>query len=147
MRHLAILAMLALLLASPAIARGDIFQVVRSGDLAQVQKMLDRDPSLVRARERVHESTPLHVAVARNRVDIAAALVARGADVNAGNDVKLTPLHYAAQFGYPKLAEWLLARGADPNARTRFGVSPLRLAVANRQAKVAEILRRSGGKQ
>lgn len=144
-----LLLLLAVLLA-PASARaapGDIFHALRAGSLDHVQKMLDKDPALVRARDSAHQSTPLHVAVARNRLDLAAALVARGADVNAGNETKQTPLHFAAQFGYPKAAEWLLARGADPNARTRYGVTPLRLAVANRQARVAEVLRRHGARE
>lgn len=144
---LALLGLLLLVPLSAQAARGDIFHAIRAGSLDHVQKMLDRDPALVRARDSAHNSTPLHLAVARNRLDIAAALVARGADVNAGNDVKQTPLHFAAQFGYPKAAEWLLARGADPNIRTRFGVTPLRLALANRQARVVEVLRRHGGRE
>lgn len=139
---------LVLLLALPAAAAvGDIFHAIRSGNADHVKAMLDGNPSLVRARDPAHDSTPLHLAVARERYDIAALLVAYGADVNAGNDVKHRPLHFAAQFGYVKMAEWLLARGADVNARTRHGVTPLRLAVANKQERVAEVLRRHGGRE
>jgi Ankyrin repeats (3 copies)/Ankyrin repeat len=86
--------------------------------------------------------TPLHLAAAAQAPDIAADLLAGGAEVRARNRRGAEPLHYAAD-GVPGSAQWnpqaqaavvelLLAAGADPNAKDKSGVAPLHRAVRTR---------------
>jgi hypothetical protein len=86
--------------------------------------------------------TPLHVAAAAYRPDIARLLLARGALVGARNRRGAEPLHYAADGG-PNLTTWdpaaqattitcLIGAGANPNALATSGVAPLHRAVRTR---------------
>ena len=80
---------------------------------------------------------PLHSAVAAQRLDIAEALLARGAEVNATQADDFTPLHGAAQNGQTEMIALLLAHGADPHARTRDSLTPLDVArIEGREAAV-----------
>ena len=94
--------------------------------------------------------TPLHVAAAAYRTDVARDLVRRGADVNARNRRGAESLHYACE-GHPATASWapraqaavieyLLRTGADPNAIDKGGVTPLHRAVRTRCASAVRVL-------
>ena len=94
--------------------------------------------------------TPLHVAAAAYRTDIARELLRRGTDVSARNRRGAQPLHYAC-VGQPASASWapraqaaivtyLLRAGADPNATDKSGVTPLHRAVRTRCAAAVRIL-------
>jgi hypothetical protein len=73
---------------------------------------------------------PLHQAVESGKVEVAALLLERGADVNQpDNGVSATPLHYAAAKEDPALVALLLKRGADVDTLTDEGLSPLGMAV------------------
>ena len=95
---------------------------------------------------------PLHMAIARGRVEAAQLLIARGADVNAriqtvrpyydylpvarslGNDLPqmdirgVTPYLLAAASGDAGLMEFLAEHGADPKAVSSEGVNALMIA-------------------
>ncbi|RDY06286.1 Serine/threonine-protein kinase STY8, partial [Mucuna pruriens] len=60
-------------------------------DAAAVRKLLEEDPSLVRARD-YDNRTPLHVASLHGWVEVANCLIEFGADVNAQDRWKNTPL-------------------------------------------------------
>jgi len=137
-----LLLVLILALATPA----NLTQAIRRGDVKKVQAILAKNPQLVDSREGKFGSPPLHTAVSKHQVTIVKLLLQSGADVNAGNDMRITALHLCAQFNYPDLARLLLDNGADPNILTKTGVSPLRLALANRNERVAEVLRSGGGR-
>jgi hypothetical protein len=88
--------------------------------------------------------TPLHLAAAGYRPELARPLVSAGADVGARNRRGAQPLHYAAD-GSPGSASWnpdaqaatvgyLLDAGADPNSTDGSGVTPLHRAVRTRCA-------------
>ena len=83
--------------------------------------------------------TPLHIAAAAYRPDIARLLLARGALIGARNRRGAEPLHYAADGG-PNFTTWnpaaqaatitcLIEAGANPNALDKSGVGPLHRAV------------------
>lgn len=55
--------------------------------------------------------------VEQQRLKMAEALVAAGADVNARTNQGIAPLHLAAQSALPEVVSFLLAHGADVNAR------------------------------
>ena len=92
----------------------------------------------------------LHVAAAAYRLELARALLACGAAVDAKNRRGATPLHYAVDGG-PRAAHWnpraqaklidcLLAAGADPNSVDKSGTMPLHRAVRNRCAAAVRAL-------
>jgi hypothetical protein len=108
--------------------------------------------------------TALHAVADIGDKDMAALLLANGADVNTRNDFYgstplhgaanakdsngWTPLHVAAHWHNRDVAEVLLANGADVNAKTKDGQTPLYLAehVNNPAASaVVELLREHGG--
>ena len=76
--------------------------------------------------------TPLHIAAENGRLAVAGHLLARGAEVSAGNKDGWRPLHLAAREGHAAAAKLLVARGADVAARTRSGATPLDLATRHR---------------
>jgi ankyrin repeat protein len=74
--------------------------------------------------------TPLHMAAAAFRRQVAALLVAHGADCRARNRRGAEPLHYAADANrwdpsaQAETIEYLISVGADPNSLDRSGVRP-----------------------
>jgi ankyrin repeat protein len=107
--------------------------------------------------------TPLHCAAYEGYEDIAALLLARGADVNArtASDPRpdsipwerdlgfrlgpsVTPLHEAVAGWDPNVVGLLLAHGAEVNASDESGDTPLHYAAARTGRKVAEVLIAAG---
>lgn len=87
---------------------------------------------------------PLHSALAdRADEEIAALLVAAGAEVNARASGEGTPLHTAAFEGSLEVVRLLLASGAELTATDDRGRTPLMLARERGHAAVAEALERA----
>jgi hypothetical protein len=90
--------------------------------------------------------TPLHMAAASFRRQVAALLVAHGADSRARNRRGAEPLHYAADANrwdpsaQAETIEYLISVGADPNSLDRSGVSPLHRAVRTRSLAAVRAL-------
>lgn len=99
--------------------------------------------------------SPLHVAAAGYRVEIAAALLAAGADVTAArNRRKAQPMHYAAD-GHLDSPNWnperqmemlrvLLDAGASLHCQDLNGATPLHRAVRTRCSRAVRFLLSSG---
>jgi uncharacterized protein len=88
--------------------------------------------------------TPLHGAAAHGfwdeAVQIAEALLAAGADVNArSRELGLVPLHEATGR---RMIELLLSSGADPAIRNTEGLTPLQYMIEDERLDDAEYLRR-----
>jgi ankyrin repeat protein len=79
--------------------------------------------------------TPLHIA---QNQEVAALLIAKGADVNAKTDKGNTPLHMVRS---PQVASLLIAKGAQVNARNKWGRVPLHLALTQFQSKKTSLLK------
>lgn len=96
--------------------------------------------------------TPLHVAAAGYRLEIAKLLLAAGAEVNAkGKHRHATPLHYAADGGPERDAKrqvamirLLLKAGADIHAQDKNGATALHRAVRTRCAEAVKCLLDAG---
>lgn len=88
---------------------------------------------------------PLHSALAgkdeRAAFQIAAALLVRGAEVDARQNGGYTALHAAAKRGSGTLVELLMGAGADPALVTDQGQSAADLAAAGGHALLADRLR------
>jgi uncharacterized protein len=84
-------------------------------------------------------STPLFAAAWNGRIEAAACLLARGANINAVEPSGVTPLMAAAARGDEGMVRLLLDRGADSNAQAPCGTA-LDLARANGRGNAAAIL-------
>jgi ankyrin repeat protein len=153
---------------------GALVQTIVSGKVAAAKIMLQASPHLAKERaiggasrqtseehfynEILHYmyegDTALHIAAAAYQEQIAAELIARGANVRAKNRRGAEPIHYAAD-GVPGSPAWnpsaqtaiiecLIAAGADPNVIDKSGVAPLHRAVRTRCAAAAKALLDSG---
>ena len=77
-------------------------------------------------------ATPLHLAAYTGQGDVAALLVAEGADLEARTPKGQSPLHFAAISGYThdtNAVELLLPLGADIDAADHAGWTPLMLTI------------------
>ena len=84
--------------------------------------------------------TPLHLAAQKGYVDIARALIDKGADVNAKNNYGGTPLRLAAWMGKADIAKVLIDKGADVNVKSKDGETPLHMAARWGHADIAKAL-------
>jgi uncharacterized protein len=129
-------------IAEMLIAQGapiDICTAASLGRIDLVEEMLDDDPSLKDAKG-AHGIPLLYFPAVVGRVDIAALMIERGADINAGEG-SVPPLTGAAMFGKADMARWLLAQGADPLIGDYEGKTALEVAEANGHEEVAAVLR------
>ena len=148
-----------------AAARGIIDRIPKSVLPMVAEMIIDEDgyaPDPLLGEGEREGWSPLHLAVDRDRIDVARALLDHGANVDAlapnyfAMDIRLeltrperpsvTPLHFACgggrggyyscnNRGYRLAAARLLVeRGANLSARTDKGDTPLRLAIANGKA-------------
>lgn len=137
----------ALLAAGAAV---DVFEASALGLTGRVETLLGEDPE--RARAYSHDGwTPLHLASFFGHRDLAALLLARGADVNARSRStrfarENTPLHAAAANARTAVAEVLLERGADVNARDGSGFTPLALAANSKNDLLVLMLMERGAR-
>ena len=108
-----------------------LFEAIAAADTDRVCRLIDADPSLVRARHPVYDWTPLHAAARSLNTDLVRWLIDHGADVatRAGRD-QITPLDAADHWsrhvwregaqGFDRLAgvmTVLLERGAELTPR------------------------------
>lgn len=118
----------AVLLAAFAVACGrqhempPLVRAAREGDLVTIAALLEAGAA-VDARAGVNGWTPLQHAIHKNQAAVVKALLAAGADANAGSSPPsslhasgITPLMMAAGYGQLEIVESLLAAGADPRA-------------------------------
>lgn len=86
-------------------------EAVRRGDTSAVVRLLDQDPELTRSVDE-DGKTGLHWAAEVDRPEIAAALLDRGAELEARTSWGATPLEWASVMGSGEAARELLSRGA-----------------------------------
>lgn len=122
-----------------------IHDAAAKADLRTTARMLDREPSLLEARNPLDE-TPLHMAVTSGSTDMVQLLLDRGADVNAEDKTGLTPLHIAAWWTATNRAQQLLDAGADPNLQDHFGDTPLHVAAMQGRQAMTVFLARHGSR-
>ena len=151
-----------------AAARGIIDRIPKSVLPMVAEMIIDEDgyePDPLLGEAEREGWSPLHLAVDRDRIDVARALLDHGANIDAlapnyfAMDMKLelsrperpsvTPLHFACGGGRGAYHGWnnrgyrlaaarlLVERGANLSARTDKHDTPLRLAIANGKADPA----------
>ena len=120
------------------IASDSFYAAIRSGDIAQLTALVQKE-SDVNIKERRGGATPLMHAAAFGSLDAMRLLLDKGADVNAKNAAGATALMWAAT----DLAKVrvLVERGADVNAASNLGHSALELAaMSDGSAEIVRLL-------
>ncbi len=116
------------ILCGPFCYAGEIHEAAKSGDIAALKALLDKDPGLLTSKDEIGK-TPVHWAVGRGQPEALKLLLdVYKADPNIRNNNNGTPLHVAASQAQPECAGILIARGADVNARTQNNSTPLHFA-------------------
>jgi ankyrin repeat protein len=109
-------------------------------DAADAVKALIQGGAQVDACEGVKRCTALHMAARRGHVDVAEALLACGANIEARDSSGETPLRRAVNCGQTNVAALLLAKGANRHSVGSKGLTPQSAA---RTAAMRELLGRS----
>ncbi|XP_072034633.1 uncharacterized protein [Amphiura filiformis] len=88
-------------------------------------------------------NTALHLAVGNRHIDVARALIERGAPVNCKKSTNgFTPLHQAAIIGEEQLAQMLIDKGAETEIHDNEQMTPLhRSAMYNRVDTILLLIR------
>ena len=111
----------------PAAAVDRMFDDIRLGDLAAVERALDAGMP-VEVTQDAGDLTPLMAAARHGRREIVELLLRRGAGLNASSRAYGTPLANAASMGHADLVGLLLAHGADPDVPDVLGFRPIMTA-------------------
>jgi ankyrin repeat protein len=109
--------------------------------VGEVVRMLDAQPNLMEANRPIYGWSLLNDAARSGQADVARVLLARGADVNRGNQSGATPLYIAALKGHEEVVSLLLRAGADIRWRGSPAVwTPLTAACASGYHGVTRLL-------
>jgi cyclase len=129
---------------SAALFSQELLEAVKTGDLATVRTLVEKDPGIVNAKNPGGQ-TILFAAVSFGQLEIADYLICKGADVNVRMDFHLTPLHVACMRGAPLAIVRLLAeKGADVNSVAEYTGRPLDLALDGGNGAVIDYLKSRG---
>jgi len=123
----------------PAIA-SPLHQAVRARDIVTLEGLLESHVGNALNAAIGNGITPLHLAAATDQPDIAALLLARGAEVSPTNNLGFTPLHWAASRESLATMHVLINAGADVNAAARNQLTPLHWAAAKNAAAAISLL-------
>ncbi|MHC1730680.1 MAG: ankyrin repeat domain-containing protein [Bacteroidales bacterium] len=134
---LIIVAMAGILLKSTSAQ--EIFEAVKTNDLAKIQVLTGNDPGLVSAKDELG-NTPLHTSVIAGSIPIAEFLLSKGSDINALNNQLMTPLHVAIYNKQEAVALLLIEKGADLNRQDLAGNTPLHQTAHSNNATIAGLL-------
>ncbi len=115
-----------------------LLQAVEAGDAELVEVLLisGADPN----QEGFYGCSPLHVAVAKERLAVVQTLIKYKAAIDQRDSVRYTPLHLAAHQGNPDVIQALLDAGADGEARSPLGDTPLNKAFCGNHEAAVQIL-------
>ncbi len=122
----------------------EIHELVTRGDADAVRALLERDPSLLEARDE-RGQTPLHLATRGESAEIVRLLIEAGAEIDSRDRYQRAPFWYAAwrhdDLGILRL---LLAHGADVNAVGFLDITPLEISLYNRSEAVIDFILDNG---
>jgi ankyrin repeat protein len=116
------------------------------GNKTTVEALLQAGADVNQQSRESMKVSALHSASAARRPDIAALLLAKGANPNLRAEGGVTVFHEAAATGKIEIAELLLESGGDINAADDSGKTPLAHAVDRKMDAMAVWLKDHGGR-
>jgi ankyrin repeat protein len=140
---LAAISLISALALGSALRADEIHEAARQGNLEKVRALVDKDPTLIAAKDKGGE-TPLHWAAFSGNIDLVRFLLEKGAEVDARNGRGLTPLAFAALQGRTPAAGLLIERGADANVRNALNITSLIIAAEQGAVELVEKLISAG---
>jgi ankyrin repeat protein len=129
---------------SNAVSIQTLMNAIHDNDIVIVSKLLEDKKSVPISTRDAQGFTPLALAAYLGRVEIAAALLANGADVDAGLQNRTSPLMLASMGNHLKVVSFLIDAGADVNRQTDAGVSALMLATIQDHQNIVSLLLKRG---
>ena len=106
----------------------DLFAAVEHGRIDDVARLLLLDHRISINRADNDGVSPLFVACANGRVEVARLLIEHGADVDQAMDTGWTPLLMACAKGHVDVVRLLIEQDADVGQASNDGTSPLSAA-------------------
>ena len=96
-------------------------------------------------KEKLPEPTKtIHQAANDGDIGQVKSHIAKGADINAKDQLERAPLPWAVWWGHKEVVELLIAKGADINAETKEGETPMDWAKDEGNTEIVELLRKHG---
>ncbi|WP_353279393.1 ankyrin repeat domain-containing protein [Wolbachia endosymbiont (group B) of Xanthorhoe designata] len=118
------------LLQSVKEANDKLLEAAKSGNIDDVENLLNGEGKAQVNAIAKGGNTPLHLAAQNGHKDVVEFLLSKGAKVDAQSDDLSTPLHFAAKSRYKdteKIVKFLLDKEADVNAQNDERETPLHL--------------------
>lgn len=138
--------LLFMLLVWGSAAAGNIFDIVKAGDVLAVKKILKADKSLFKAKNE-QGRTILHIASNEGHLELVKFFLKKGMDVNLKEkSYSLTPLHLAARQGRIEVVKYLLKNGAELYAREKDNETAFTYAVSGKSLETVKYLVSKGAK-
>ena len=162
-RHFAVTVVLALVILAPTFVRArgaqapppsppapaataapamTIHQAATTGDLGAVKQLLEKDPTLLEAKDEEAYATPLAFAAGFGHAEVVRLLLAKGANVNARDDRGITPLFISVWLKQTECVRLLLDKGAALDVRGPSAMTPLHVAASGPPELAALLLER-----
>ena len=120
------MALITVLLNAPAAFASDLTRAIEANDLARVNTLLQAGAN---PNEQTLGGAPLNVAASSGSMEIAVALIDKGADIESVGPLGTHPLHAAAAAGNLAMTKLLIAHAAKIDAVDSKGSTPLIAAV------------------
>ncbi len=121
----------------------EIHRAARSGDLAKVRELVEKDPALIRLKDE-NGRTPLHWAARGVHFDLLRFLVEKGAEVGDADASGATALHSVAARGHLEACRLLVEKGAPVGAKNKDGAPPFYVAATAGNREIMEYLQAHG---
>lgn len=115
---------------------------VLAGDTAKVKSLIESgvDLEVLDNRRNPNGRYALNWAAWQNDVEIIAALLDAGADIDLPNVTGFTPLHHAIENRSTEAIALLIERGADLTTVNRNGNTPEQFAVLTGQSNIVKLI-------
>mmetsp|Transcript_23508 Transcript_23508/g.40201 ORF Transcript_23508/g.40201 Transcript_23508/m.40201 type:complete len:133 (+) Transcript_23508:112-510(+) len=118
----------------------DVYNAVKSGNVAEVTKLLEAGGSPEKHEDGFTADVCLHVAANKGMDEIVKLLIRHKANVNKQNKLGSTALHCASGYGNLGTVRALLEAGASTDLRDMEGKTPHDLAKLYGQTEVVALL-------
>lgn len=121
-----------------AFAQSDIFELSRTGSLAEFETIYNDNPNVINSTN-ARGSSPLILACYYNNIEVVQFLIDKVETIDE-NTKNGTPLMAAVVKGHFKLTEILLKAGADANLTDENGTTALHYAVMFKNYEIIGLL-------